>query len=232
MGTLSMKVGEDTHPTDQSCGGHPPVFAMFMISAGVSFPVHKSNSSQRFFESPDHVLIRGAIAGDTQSFRRLYQRHHHRVRALLYQLCNALCDASALDDLVQEVFLRVWKGLPNFRQSAQFSTWLYRITWNVASDQRQSAARNRSRLEVLTQHAPSQQDAPDLMQIHYQDVVQRGLQTLSFDHRTILVLHDLESLPQKEISEILDIPVGTVKSRLFHARAAMRQFLNHQGVQL
>lgn len=204
------------------------MLAMFMISTGFAVPVQKSDSPHRFSDASDQALIRGAIAGDTQSFRRLYQRHQHRVRALLYQLS----DASALDDLVQEVFLRVWKGLPNFRQNSQFSTWLYRITWNVACDQRQTAARQRSRLEALTQNPPSQQDAPDLMQLHYQDVVQRGLQVLSFDHRTILVLHDLESIPQKEIAEILDIPLGTVKSRLFHARAAMRQFLNQQGVQL
>lgn len=194
-----------------------------------TLPVQSSHSSpDRSIEQSDREIIQRCIAGDTQSFRRLYQRYHHRVRALLYQLC----DQNAIDDLVQDVFLRVWKGLPNFRQSSQFSTWLYRITWNVASDQRQAAAKGRSRLEVLTQHAPKQQDAPDLIQLHYQDVVQRGLQQLSFDHRTILVLHDLEGIPQKEVADILSIPVGTVKSRLFHARAAMRQFLDRQGVQL
>lgn len=199
-----------------------------MPLTGLNNIVQASNSSDPPFESSDAVLIRGAIAGDTQSFRRLYQRHHQRVRALLYQLG----DANSLDDLVQEVFLRVWKGLPNFRQSSQFSTWLYRITWNVASDQRQSSARSRSRLETIAHQSPIQQDAPDLMHLHYQDVVQRGLKDLSFDHRTILVMHDLEGIAQRDIAEALEIPVGTVKSRLFHARAAMRQFLDRQGVQL
>jgi RNA polymerase sigma factor (sigma-70 family) len=176
----------------------------------------------------DEALVQKCVAGDRESFRWLYQRYQQRVRALLYQLC----DPASLDDLVQEVFLRAWKGLPKFRQTAQFSTWLYRITWNVASDQRQLLAKGKTRLETLTQQAPLQQDAPDLMQLHYQDMVQRGLQTLSFDQRTILVMHDLEDMPQKEIAEILEIPVGTVKSRLFHARSAMRQFLQKQGVQL
>lgn len=202
------------------------MLAVPLISLKTS--VSSNQPSHHAFDSSDAVLIRGAIAGDTQSFRRLYQRHQHRVRALLYQLC----DAESLDDLVQEVFLRVWKGLPNFRQTAQFSTWLYRIAWNVASDQRQSFARHRSRLEAIANHAPMQQDAPDLMQLHYQDLVQRGLQQLSFEHRTILVMHDLEGIAQKDIAEVLEIPVGTVKSRLFHARATMRKFLNRQGVQL
>ncbi len=74
--------------------------------------------------------------------------------------------------------------------------------------------------------------APDLMHLHYQDLVQRGLQQIKLEHRAVLVLHDLEELPQKEVAQILGIPVGTVKSRLFHARAAMRQFLEAQGVQL
>ena len=70
------------------------------------------------------------------------------------------------------------------------------------------------------------------MHLHYQDVVNRGLNQLSFEHRTVLVLHDLEDLPQKQIAEVLAIPIGTVKSRLFHARGAMRKFLQREGVKL
>lgn len=194
--------------------------------SSIAVPTNFSYPSEP--DRSDHALVQRCVAGDRESFRWLYQRYHHRVRALLYQLC----DPASLDDLVQEVFLRAWKGLPKFRQTSQFSTWLYRITWNVASDQRQLLAKGKSRLENLTQHAITQQDAPDLMHLHYRDLVQRGLQRLTFDQRTILVLHDLEDIPQKEVAAILDIPVGTVKSRLFHARAAMRQFLQQQGVQL
>jgi len=184
-----------------------------------------SNDSQS--ERDDPLLVRQCLQGDRQSFRLLYRRHQQRVRSILYQFCGA----SILDDLVQEVFLRAWKGLPKFRHSARFSTWLYRIAWNVASDHRQAAAVGRTRLEVLTQNVRTHQDAPDVLHLHYQDLVQRGLETLSFEHRTVLVLHDLEEVPQKEIAQILDIPVGTVKSRLFHARAALRQFFEQEGVQ-
>jgi RNA polymerase sigma-70 factor (ECF subfamily) len=179
-------------------------------------------------DQDDNVLVRQCLKGQTQCFRLLYQRHHQRVRSVLYQLC----DGSSADDLVQEVFLRAWKGLPKFRQSAKFSTWLYRIAWNVASDQRQSLARGRTQLQVLTNHASVHQEAPDVMNLHYQDLVKRGLISLSLEHRTVLVLHDLEEVSQREISEILNIPLGTVKSRLFHARGAMRQFLEREGVQL
>jgi len=184
-------------------------------------------------ENVDSILIRRCLQGDQQSFRQLYRRHQQRVRSTLYQLCGA----SSLDDLVQEVFLRAWKGLPGLRQTSQFSTWLYRISWNVACDQRQQFAKTRREQSLLyNQQAMRnavilQQEAPNLMHLHYQDLVQRGLRELSFEHRAVLVLHDLEEVPQKEVAEILGIPLGTVKSRLFHARDKLRQFLKQQGVQ-
>ncbi|MCX5935583.1 MAG: sigma-70 family RNA polymerase sigma factor, partial [Pseudanabaena sp. LacPavin_0818_WC45_MAG_42_6] len=129
-----------------------------------------------------------------------------------------------------------------FRQDAQFSTWLYRIAFNVASDRRKALAKMRSRnisveddqLENLADDAIARESdlQSSLTQMHYQDIMQRGLAKLSEDHRAVLVLHDLEELPQKDIAEILSIPVGTVKSRLFHARSAIKKFLEAQGVEL
>ncbi len=190
------------------------------------------------FTDPDLSLVQACLHGDTHGFKQLYQRHHHKVRSTLYQLCGSDC----LDDLVQDVFLRAWKGLGKFRHSAQFSTWLYRIAFNVASDRRKTLAKMRSRnvtveneqLENLADNAIAREgySQPRLTQMHYQDIMQRGLAKLSEDHRAVLVLHDLEEMPQKDIAEILSIPVGTVKSRLFHARSAIRKFLEAQGVEL
>jgi RNA polymerase sigma-70 factor (ECF subfamily) len=184
----------------------------------------------------DAFLVEQCQKGDRQCFRYLYQRYQGKVRSTLYQLCGS----SSLDDLVQEVFLRVWKGLPKLKQPATFSTWLYRITWNVATDRRRMLAKHHSfNLPSKTVDSIDAQDllscasdSPDLMLLHYQDLVQRGLAHLSFEHRTVIVLHDLEEIPQKEIAEILNIPLGTVKSRLFHARAALRKFLQSEGVNL
>ena len=182
----------------------------------------------------DRELVLQCQHGDRASFRQLYRRYQRRVRSTLYQLCGA----AVLDDLVQEVFLRVWKGLPKLRQTSHFSTWLYRISWNVALDQRRQFASRQQKLtstesdRTLSRNLSQSQDASDLMQLHYQDLVQRGLQALSLEHRVVLVLHDLEDIPQKEVGKILRIPVGTVKSRLFYARSAMRKFLQQQGASL
>ncbi|MBD2104053.1 sigma-70 family RNA polymerase sigma factor [Leptolyngbya sp. FACHB-261] len=177
---------------------------------------------------PDHDLVQQCLQGDSQSFRQLYQRHQQKVRSILYPLCGA----EHLDDLVQEVFLRAWKGLPKFQRTAQFSTWLYRITWNVACDQRRGFARLRSHLENLSTLVSEHYQDLDLMHLHYQDLVERSIAQLRLEHRVVLVMHDLEELPQKEIAEALNIPVGTVKSRLFYARAQVRKFLQQEGVQL
>ncbi|WP_369426751.1 sigma-70 family RNA polymerase sigma factor [Waterburya agarophytonicola] len=185
----------------------------------------------------EQELILLCQQGDRECFRLLYQRYQQRVRSTLYQLCGK----ALLDDLVQEVFLRVWKGLPKLKKTKYFSTWLYRISWNVATDRRRKLAKVRDKTSFNEQYADKDrleydkdlsntQDAPDLMHLHYQDLVQRGLDNLSFEHRSVLVLHDLEDLPQKEVAQILDIPVGTVKSRLFHARNLFKKFLQQQGI--
>ena len=197
-----------------------------MVSAAPTDALSSDRPEDKSDKDTDRYIIERCKQGDRHSFRQLYRRHQQRVRSLLYQLCGA----SALDDLVQEVFLRAWKGLPQLRQTSQFSTWLYRIAWNVASDQRRQFAQAHQNRQTLTNTMPVQQDAPDIMHLHYQDLVQRGLAQLSYEHRAVLVLHDLEDVPQKEVANILGIPVGTVKSRLFHARDALRQFLQQQGV--
>ncbi|AOY79882.2 sigma-70 family RNA polymerase sigma factor [Moorena producens JHB] len=181
--------------------------------------------------STDTELVLQCQQGNQQSFRQLYRRYQQRVRSTIYQLCGAY----ALDDLVQEVFLRVWKGLPKLRQPSQFSTWLYRICWNVASDQRRNLQRQRAfnlQLPEDTADLPlknaKSSDTPDLMQLHYQDIIQQAMQQLSLNHRAVLVLHDLEDVPQKEVAKILGIALGTVKSRLFHARTSLRKYIIQQ----
>lgn len=186
------------------------------------------STEQLSTDDSDHALIQGCLRGSTQSFRVLYRRHQARVRSTLM----SLCDPEVLDDLVQDVFVRVWKGLPKMEGRAKFTTWLYRITWNVAADYRRSAAQKRTRWQSLTHQLPSQSTAPNWQHLHYQDVIKRGMTQLSFEHRSVMVLHDLQDLPQQEIAEMFEIPVGTVKSRLHHARAALRKFLQHEGISL
>ncbi|WP_330205229.1 sigma-70 family RNA polymerase sigma factor [Cyanobacterium sp. Dongsha4] len=190
-----------------------------------------------YSEVADSDLVRNCQQGNKTSFRLLYQRYHHKVRATLYKLCGS----EVLDDLQQEVFLKVWKSLPQLRNPQYFSTWLYRICWNVAYDQGSSKKRelqrhqaniNQTKQSLEYSLAKSSNNHQELLKLHYQELVARGLQHLSLDHRAVIVLHDLEDLPQQEIAEILSIPLGTVKSRLFKARKNLRQFLELEGISL
>ena len=178
-------------------------------------------------------LVALSREGDSESFRLLYQSYQTRVRSTLYQLCGSVM----LDDLVQEVFLRTWKGLPKLKVVEYFSTWIYRICWNVATDYRRKLAKSKQKLDTATDlesivwdNTTYDPQDTNLMQLHYQDLVRRGLEHLRLSHRVVIVLHDLEDIPQKEIAQILDIPIGTVKSRLHHARNTLKKFLQQQGI--
>ncbi|ABD01231.1 MULTISPECIES: sigma-70 family RNA polymerase sigma factor [unclassified Synechococcus] len=133
-------------------------------------------------DTSDWELIQRCLNGDSQSFRQLYRKYQQSVRNILYPLCGA----DLLDDLVQEVFIRAWKGLPRFRGSAQFSTWLYRICWNVASDQRRRCARQHSQTQNLALGSDIAHPGPDLMHLHYQQALQQSMAQLSPEHRMVV----------------------------------------------
>jgi RNA polymerase sigma-70 factor (ECF subfamily) len=175
----------------------------------------------------DAALVLACQRGDREAFRWLYRRHQQFVRATLHHLC----DPTTLDDLVQDVFVRAWKGLGAMRQEAQFSTWLYRIAWNVGVDYRRRMAKTKVR-QTQIQQEWAESTQLDWKTLHYQDLVRRGLTQLKDEQAMVIILHDLQDLPQPDIAQILNIPVGTVKSRLFNARAQLRQFFQSEGVSL
>jgi RNA polymerase sigma-70 factor (ECF subfamily) len=179
------------------------------------------------YDDTDDSLVKACQGGNTEAFRLLYRRHQRLVRSTLFHLCDPI----TLDDLVQEVFLRAWRGLPALRGEARFSTWLYRIAWNVGADYRRQVAKTLNQQEKL-QTFSNDPSSTQWQELHHQDLVQRGLQTLPEAHAIVLILSDLEDLSQPEIAKILEIPVGTVKSRLFHARSTLRKFFQQEGVTL
>jgi len=182
----------------------------------------------------DAQLITRCLDGDREAFRRLYQRHCSRVRSILFQLTGK---AEGLDDLTQEVFIKVYRALPNFRGESQFTTWLFRITYNVCQDARRKQGR---RLQVVNlpettslENLPvADQREDNLGRLGRQELVQQALATLSAEQRDVIVLHDLQEKPQEEVARILDLPVGTVKSRVYYGRRKLREYLVAQGVEL
>jgi len=182
-------------------------------------------------DSDDAALIERCRAGDLAAFEPLVQKYRQRVYRLAY---NVLRDADEAWDVAQDAFIRAFQALPSFRGDSAFYTWLFRIAMNVARDRaRQHAARGRAfgteRVDekdwdrALVDHGI----APDASaaQIEERERIMKALATLSEQHRAIIMLSDLEGLSYREIAEVLGIPMGTVMSRLHHARKRLRDSL-------
>lgn len=169
---------------------------------------------------PDVELIARAKEGSTAAFRQLFHRHRGDVTRIVYRMLGPSPD---VEDVVQDVFLNVYRSLPSFRGEAKFSTWLYRLTTNVT---RMHLRRGRSRprfADVEVPEAPREgmpSETPEVAIERAERVraLYRLLSGLSEKKRDVLVLHDLEGVAAKEIAEVLEIPVLTVRTRLFYAR--------------
>lgn len=174
---------------------------------------------------PADDLILRAAAGDSASFRRLYERHRADVARLVYRMLGPRPD---LEDVIQEVFVQVYRSLRDFRGQSKFSTWLHRVTVNVALMHRRSA---RSRPvfaeEPLADVARSDGARPDEDAERRERVraFARLLQRLADKKRVVFVLHELEGLPPSEIARIVGAPVLTVRTRLFYARRELEAML-------
>ena len=182
-------------------------------------------------DTDEAILIERCRAGDLAAFEPLVEKYRQRVYRLAY---NVLRDSDEAWDVAQDAFIRAFQALPSFRGDSAFYTWLFRIVMNVARDRaRQHAARGRAfgteRVDekdwdrVLVDQATS----PDAhaTQVEERDRIARALATLSEPHRAIIMLSDLEGLSYREIAEVLNIPMGTVMSRLHNARRLLRDAL-------
>lgn len=180
----------------------------------------------------DRELVRTCQGGSRAAFDELVRRHY----ALAYNIAfRMLGDHSTSSDAVQVAFVRAYKAIGRFRHDATFSTWLYRIVTNVCLDQIRTRDRGAQSLTVPDEDEPSleERDIPDTAgdpaqaaeQRERQEAVQRALLRLNASHREILVMYDLAGLAYEQISEALQVPLGTVKSRLNRARQALMREL-------
>ena len=171
-------------------------------------------------------VVRRAAAGEPAAFRTLFARHKSDVARLVYRMLNAPAD---LEDVVQEVFVQVFRSLKDFRGQAKFSTWLHRVTVNVVLMHRRSA---RSR-PVLAEELPGELVADEHQTLPDEEVdrrermraFQRLLGRLADKKRVVFVLHELEGMSPAEIADVVGAPVLTVRTRLFYARRELEAML-------
>jgi len=177
-------------------------------------------------QSDEHALLERCRSGrDDTAFAELVDRYKGLVYALVYRLSG---DRGEADDLAQEVFLKIHRGLPYFRGDAKLSTWLYRIVFNVCCENR---ARLRPREEPLDRGDgrppidPGDHDAA-FANLELQDRLQRAMAALPDNYRFLIAAHYLRGVQYEALAETLGMPLGTVKTHLYRAKRLLRERLS------
>lgn len=165
-------------------------------------------------------------------FNEVYERFRTPVWRLARQLTRS--DEEALDT-TQEIFLRVWRGLPGFRGEAKISTWVFQIAWNYLRAFRRRKGRQLQLFteppEDLADALEARDPAPDperrAASVELLDQVEAALGRLPEHYRVVVWLRDGEDMSYQEIADVLDLPIGTVRSRLARARDALRRLVDY-----
>lgn len=171
-------------------------------------------------------LISRAQRGDRSAYGELVRRYHAGVINVVYRLCG---DARLAEDAAQEAFIRGWLHLPSFHEQSSLRNWLYQIAVNAALDMlRKEKKLSTDALDdlPLASHDPDPETA--VIQVERKTQVQRAILSLPPSSRAVLVLREYEGLSYQEISGALEIPIGTVMSRLNFARSRLKEILAPQ----
>lgn len=173
--------------------------------------------------SEAELLERAKHAGDGHAFAELVRRHQGKVRGLLLRLTM---NRTLADDLGQEVFLRAYRGMVGFEGRARFSTWLYRIAYNVYLNHRTRTRELSPLPEAFETRAPAPEGRQSAAGYNLRKDLEGAIATLPDRYRSVITLYYLEDVSYPEISEILDIPLGTVKTHLHRAKRMLRERLS------
>ncbi len=194
--------------------------------------------AQNGVSQEDARILRGLRAGIETAYEELISRYEQPVYGMVYRLLGNQSDAC---DVVQEVFLKVFRGVNSFREQSSLKTWIYRIAVNEAHNHRRWFARH-CRWEVPMEGEPGSESSnsldytPDPGRSPYDQAVdsetraliERALTRINPIFRTAVVLRDIQNLSYEEIAEILQVSLGTVKSRILRGREALRHELTQR----
>lgn len=185
-------------------------------------------------------VLQRAKEGDRKAFEEIYQLYHRRIYNAVYGM---LSDADDAQDVTQDVFIRLHDALPTLRADEAFSTYLYRIALNLCRDR----ARRKKRVRFQSMDTPRADSEGDVEPMEFPDAgklpeelltgdelqnrVREAVQTLSEDHRAVIMMHHFQGMEVNDIARILDVPSGTVKSRLARGRDQLhRKLRTYLGV--
>lgn len=174
-------------------------------------------------------LIEKSLDGDATAFEELVALFDKKIYNYCYRMTNNADDA---EDLTQEVFIKVYRNLKSFRRDSKFSTWIYRIAYNTCIDNHR---KRRLKLLPLNRGDDEQQDidipSPNplpedqVISGEQYDIIKECIAQLKLEYKSVIILRDIQNYSYQEIADILNIPMGTVKSNISRARAQLRNAL-------
>jgi len=172
------------------------------------------------FRLSKFVLFNRSTADEQvlDEFRQCYLEHRDFVRASVYWMVNS----TVVDEIVQEAFLRAWKGFEGFKRDASFKTWIYRIAINTTYDY----LRKHRELESTSEHETGG-DQDDLELV---DLISKALMQLSLEQRESFSLHYQQGYTYQEVAQLLELPEGTIKSRVHSGKRIFIAYLEKNGV--
>jgi len=189
------------------------------------------------FELSDEILIKKFQDGDVGAYNQLVFRFKDRLLNFIYRFVN---DLDLAEDLVQDTLLKLYTHKDSYREIAKFSTWLYTIAANLA----RTELRKKKRRKTFSVTELSREDrefiivssdldpSEDLSSQNFERNIQLALAELPDDFKTIIILRDIQELSYDEISKIVNVPLGTVKSRINRGRVKLQQLLKKKGERL
>lgn len=221
---------QDVEPSDDAAGGVMPEGLRTGLGARASVSDIQESAAQ---VDVDAALVERVQRGDQRAFELLVVKYQRRIERLIARMVR---DVDLVEDIAQETFIRAYRALPNFRGESAFYTWLYRIAVNTAKKAMVSLKRD----PLLTEAAMGSSDddgdegsrldndasdgeTPESLMASRQiaDTVNAAISALSEDLRQAITLREIEGLSYEEIAEVMDCPIGTVRSRIFRAREAI-----------
>jgi RNA polymerase sigma-70 factor (ECF subfamily) len=183
-------------------------------------------------DADETELLERARNGDSQAFGALVERYQRRVVGVAQAVVHNQDDAV---ELAQETFVRAYENLAKFESRSSFSTWLYRIAANLAIDFRRREGRHQvlrgddAETEINRLPSPRGDSYQETVRTELSQRINGALKELTSEHRAVILLREVEGLSYDEISDVLQVPRGTVMSRLHYARNHMRTILKDLG---
>ena len=176
------------------------------------------------------ALIAQAQGGDRNAYGELVRCHHPGVVNVVYRMCG---DMGLAEDATQDAFIQAWLHLPSFRPGTSLRNWLYRIAVNAALDVLRRNAKTAD-MDIETLSMPDTQPDPEtaLLQKERDIAVQQAILSLNETNRAALILREYGELSYQEIAAALDIPLGTVMSRLNYARNQLKRLLEERFIEM